>query len=690
MMKRGLLVMLAATSALVGCGGDGQTPVTVFVAAAEQPALAAFAAETPYPVRVELSADPYTDVANARGSGLRVGIVSDLGCGECYRLERVGSGVLVHAGGVLGAQYGLAATLEGAGFRFFTPTRPYLPARLADPALAPGFAAEHRARMGLRGLHLHTLHTIEGFYDFWVPGAEHLAGARRVVDWVVKNRGNYLQWVALDDIQDADEPAVAAAWREHTRAIIDYAHLRGLKVGLGIQLFGASNLQQAFDLVDRADEANAEPAIRARLQVLAGLGLDRINLSFGEFFGADPDAFVAAVNLAHGIILEVLPGVEVSAVIHVGKTQEVMYRGETLLYYFLVKFADMRIVPWIHTVMFYDLFEDAGGAYHHDDFHEHREFLLGRLAAGQRVAYFPESAYWIAFDNSVPLYLPLYVRSRWHDQAEIARRAREGGFADLGEHVLFSSGWEWGYWQHDYSVLRENFELPDHWGAELEAMYAPFGAAGARLAATIIAVGELQHDYLMIKRLMPWLAARDAVIDIGDEAGILSQPDRPSYADLAALPPAERAAFRAAVVEPLAEFATGLRAQLGAARAAGMPDGPWRREVIDGIDVDQARAEFAESLLRAVLAGADGQSPTAWLARADAAMERGRAAMLRRHGDRHDMRPELVDRNSNATLYQYGYLYEADLLCYWDRERVLARNQLLGETTVVPGCVLSF
>jgi hypothetical protein len=71
--------------------------------------------------------------------------------------------------------------------------------------------------------------------------------------------------------------------------------------------------------------------------------------------------------------------------------------------------------------------EDAGGAYAHDTFDEHRAFLEENLAAGETVGYFPETAFWVAFDNSGPTYLPLYVRSRWTDLA---------AFRDLEDHGI--------------------------------------------------------------------------------------------------------------------------------------------------------------------------------------------------------------------------------------------------------------
>ena len=69
-----------------------------------------------------------------------------------------------------------------------------------------------------------------------------------------------------------------------------------------------------------------------------------------------------------------------------------------LLYYFLIKFANPAIVPWVHTTMFYNLYEDTGLAYLHTEFDEHRAYLEGRLREGKPVGYFPESADWVAFD----------------------------------------------------------------------------------------------------------------------------------------------------------------------------------------------------------------------------------------------------------------------------------------------------
>ena len=245
----------------------------------------------------------------SRGDAVfHVEIIADLGgCSECYRIDaRPGSSDawVVHAADVLGAQYGVTHVLELLGFRFRHPFDTYVPAIPAPGAeatevLGRVFAPEKTRR----GLHLHTLHPTEAFYALWAPQPG-LERARRLADWIIKNRGNYLQWVALDDILD---PVRHAAWQRDTAEILALAHRRGLQVGLGFQLFGQASLQRGFDLVDDA-ALPAGPQIAARLPLLTeGLPFDTYELSFGEFFGASPDAFIATVDETYRQLIALRP-----------------------------------------------------------------------------------------------------------------------------------------------------------------------------------------------------------------------------------------------------------------------------------------------------------------------------------------------------------------------------------------------
>jgi hypothetical protein len=520
-------------------------------------------------------------------------------------------------------------------------------------------------------------------YDFWVPGEASLEGAKRTIDFVVKNRGNYVQWYALDDITDS--APVREAWRTHTRAIVDYAHARGVTVGAALQLFGMSNLQNAFDLVDDVS-GDTRPEMERRLHVLLDeTPFDALNLSFGEFLGADPARFVAEVDNAYAAMQRVKPGVDVMATIHVGNyaNLRVSYMNETVLYYFLVRWANPAIVPWVHTTMYFNLYEDAGGAYLHERFDEHRAYLEQRVGAGLPVGYFPESAYWIAFDNSVPTYLPLYLRSRHVDLENVAKAGR------LDDHVLFSSGWEWGYWLTDVSTLRMTYTRPAAWDDPVKFVFAAWGEPGAKVADLVRRLGEVQHQALIEQRLAAYLAGRDQIIDAGDKLGIFSQPDRPEFSELAAASPTARADFVATRLAPMKDFADQLTELAREIEELELAADPWLDEQRDGFAITAARARYIHAVYAAVVAFAETGTDGGWLAKADVELETARRVVARRRRALWAPNPQSILRNNeNPTFYKYGYLREADSLCFWNRERAQARQLILQTGDTIPGCVL--
>jgi hypothetical protein len=623
---------------------------------------------------------------------VRVALVTDQSCGECYELKGSQWSFEVHAGGLLGIQYGLAELLEAMGFRFFHPWESKAPGVFQLPDKSGAFGHLFTPQMTRRGLHLHTLHPIEGYYAFWEPGSSQLQDARRISDWLVKNRGNYLEWSALDNIlQDAQ---TQADWQSHTAAILADAHQRGLQVGLGFEMFGTANLQLSYVALDTETETDPKSSVDQRLHtVLDGLPFDTIDISFGEFSGTDPNVFLQSLNLISQELGTIAPGTELAATIHMDASAslQVTYMGETLPYYFLVQFADPRIVPWIHSVMYFDLFQNADGAYGYQDFSQHLGYLQNRLKASQAVAYYPESAYWIAFDDSVPTYLPVYMRSRWLDMSQLQSQATQGGYGPLTQHVLFSSGWEWGYWQNDYATLRMNFGLPASWDVEVQNMLEPWGSEGAALAKQIAALGELQSHALIDQALAPYMAGRDAVIDVGATMNIVSQPPRPAFSDVAAMTADDRAAFQTSVLGPLSDLQSGIEAIQAAVGAIGLDrSDPWLGETLDGIDVDVDRTRFINALYQAVASFAAQGSDGGWLAKADAAMSDAQTIVSRRHSHLHYPNGGfLTQPTDNATLYQYGYLYEADTLCYWQRESFQAKSVVTGQSMAAPSCVLS-
>jgi hypothetical protein len=621
-----------------------------------------------------VSMTPYGGLTIGTGGAFSIAVVDDPAVPlEGYSVEPdAAQHWTVHAHDVLGAQYGVADALENLGFRFRHPYDSFIPGLPGDRGTA---GPMHRPQIRVRGFQLHTLHPIEPYFALWEPGSPD--DAHRIINWIIENRGNYMQWAALDDILTA--PDRFAAWQPYTRALLDYAHQRGLRVGLQIELFGQSNLQHAFDLYD--DTTGTIPLadeIGQRLPLITnGLPFDVYDLSFGEFFTTEPDQFIAANNEVAKQLRALAPQAEMHALIHDGANQRVEYMGEDLIYYFLVKYADPTIVPDIHTTFFYNLYEPTDGAYHHVDFSEHRQYLLDRMCAQQKAAYHPEDAYWVAFDDSVPQAFPLYIRSRWLDLHNLAADP----CAPLDEHLPFSTGWEWGYWLNDVTSMRNSYELPSSYDATIKDELAP--DLGTAAGDVVAGIAEDQHTYLMGDALAPYLASRDAAIDLGRAGNIISQPDRITFDDLVSS--GDTAGFTTSVLEPLAAYADALDQRQTQLDAVDMPDSRWARELSDGLAIDRLRARFIAAVYRAVvdhLAGT-GDAEDDY----DRATElEGEAKVLieGRDADLHDTHGRLLlDRNANQTQYQYGYLRNADTLCFWNRE-LLQVGAILGNTTTTP------
>jgi hypothetical protein len=104
---------------------------------------------------------------------------------------------------------------------------------------------------------------------------------------------------------------------------------------------------------------------------------------------------------------------------------------------------------------------------------------------------------------------------------------------------------------------------------------------------------------------------------------------------------------------------------------------------------------FVIALYDGVIAQMNGDASVgkARLRRASDLLDDARDVVERRHSHLHDThRRRLVDKadeveNPNRTFYQYGYLYNADTLCFWRRELIQAQTVLGLANEVAPGCL---
>ena len=149
--------------------------------------------------------------------------------------------------------------------------------------------------------------------------------------------------------------------------------------------------------------------------------------------------------------------------IHVSKGQGAKHfkdpeTGAPLNFNFLPHYADQRLTVLPHTVQIYGV-QDPAPIYGNRDFSEIRRFIA--MEAGARdVVYYPEAAYWCSYDIDVPLFLATYGEKRVSDLRLIASdedAGRLGRGVTRGAHIqgqmLFSSGFEWGYWLNNLVAM---------------------------------------------------------------------------------------------------------------------------------------------------------------------------------------------------------------------------------------------
>jgi hypothetical protein len=584
-----------------------------------------------------------------------------------YALKRDAQAIRVSAADDSNLAFGIYGLLEELGARFFHPLDEYVPElggahvpRVLDRSLTPAFA--------VRGIHLHLLHPIEWFDAFNGSTEQDLAEAKRFIDWLVKTGQNHVQWPIL---RTMDLPA----WEPHAKKIVEYAHSRGVTVGIEPLLFAASSLQNNFILATTEDW---EPEMRARLELLLGIGFDQVELALGEFLSEDP---ARVIQMLDRVVAQTSSaGVASSVVNHVGNFPNlwVDYEGMREFFYFLPAHADPRLIQSVHTVFFYDLYR-GWGAYGHDDFSMHREFLFEQLAAGRTVRYKPESAYWVSSDVDVPLFLPEYVHARWVDIHNLVRDVRERGLPSIEGHVTFSSGHEWGYWMTDYLTAKMMWE-PERELTDFYGHYAAaFGTCAPEVQAELTRFSELQSEHLFDRRLIPYLSGDDFHDDLGATAGFVTIPARVPFQDVLALPPEERAAFHEDVVEGLRAFDAeneSVEANVRAVceRATGSML-PWCKELLDGIAVVRLRARHAASLYEAVeLARRSPEEANALLSEAGALVDQASAVIAERESAYRFDAERLTGAKENPTIYRYGYLRQAHLACYWRRQALQAEH----------------
>jgi hypothetical protein len=309
--------------------------------------------------------------------------------------------------------------------------------------------------------------------------------------------------------------------------------------------------------------------------------------------------------------------------------------------------------------------------------------LAQREIGDRETWYWPESAYWVAFDNSVPLLLLPYLQARFDDMGAMELENAEG-------HLTFSSGWEWGYWLIDWSVARWAWQYKENGRPvridPLTRLHDLFpDKRSRRLWEKALA---LQKEYLKDKALMPFFSAADPSAELFWPFNKPFAPRLPFtlhwLQDSASKQDVEK--IESGRVALLYEYGRRMHDMVRLAphprplpNGEGGHPGEIAAELTDALEVTALRAEHRVLTLRALISSrrsGKGRGNTNALL-AQAADVRGRAMdIVRRQEQRYRYPLELIaSQRKDFTAYHFGYLYPVSELHFWKREEEQVRNK---------------
>jgi len=667
--------------------------------------------------------------------------VADHGDWDNRWLGRGATFVTTSASAALGEQYALYEVLRRLGCRFYHPEQEYVPRH--DPPDLRGLARRptvlartidgvasdiYEPDFAERGFSFHGSHPLEHLESF-SDGDHPLDEAENVNLWIVKNRGNHFRGAGR---------GIAPPERRARRAkeLVDLAATLGFGGGSGITLH---NQQQGSSAsIDASSEIPIQQQIEAyvdqRTKNRPDLRWFGIHFGPTEFTVTPDEQTVQWINWAGERALANVPTLDVIINDHITGSQPTPHfddqgcppgtngdgRGD---YYDLAFHTHKKLGVKVHTVMFYAL-EGAAPVYNQKTF-AHKLCLMKKASAeGRPLWWFPEGSWWLSFDNPIPVYLPLYLRTRGRDIELVKPLLASRGGGTLVGHRMFNSGHEWGYWQQDYAVGLW------HWNADVSRKQVLGELFDPLCEPARLADGCNARDVAIevFEELMTWQQAEfidepdykgltggrffyysgeDPADEVAEATGFAFRPVRVAFNKVAKWATKELQHFRdtdlAALTKSDEVHAAWLKSLAAIADQVPTAGRPWLDEVVDGIAINQLRARQTAQLYGAVLAWRDAElaldktsadsglpTPAAaaapllaeaakTLTAAEVVIRRREAAYRYPAAQTHGGGLTAQTAVANGTTYPWRVHTKTHLLTYWHNRHQRAADLIAGE-----------
>lgn len=590
-----------------------------------------------------------------------------------------------------GAQYAVYDILQTLGVRFFHPEQEFVPFKISLPE---NFTKVENPSFKYRGFSLHTTHPVELINSF-ANCKEDIMPAKRWIDWVIKNKSNMATsgarggWVSLD------------CYKKRSEEVYHYAAARGFLKSSGI---GFGNYQQggSFKDVDPKTGLPTKEDVLKDLEARLGDKTKKFDL-FGVHFGTseytttDDIATVELFNVIARWMAENRPDIPVFINSHTsGGQMTPHYKVE---YYDLPQFSPTTLGIQVHTMFFYDLTGPAP-YYGNKDVRYKYDMMAREAQKGRALMYYPESAWWLSFDNSIPLYLPVTLKTRDNDMQLIKPLIEK----TLQGHKLFTTGQEWGYWQIDWCVAQMQWNADVRYTDCLREISTPLGEKAAQTVADIVKEIALsqEQDFIYNDRIK-YVAGEDEIDEVGALAGILSYPMRVPFGNVKRWSKQQLKLFREQELAPLRvmgeKYADWL-ARLEKVKSDTLKNTRWLYdEVVDGTEIMNLRIQHIAALYDAMLAWrenvidkkTDNKNAEEFLKKAVAITDKAKKVIARREKQYRyplawstggGVTPETaVD---NGTVYGYRVHTKTHLAFYWTRRNEQVKAILKGAQGIVP------
>lgn len=564
--------------------------------------------------------------------------------------------------------YGLLQ--EKLGFMFYHPRQTIVP-DLKQWPLSETFNWEMKARFHKRGFHIHSQHPLElteQLLDEDYPNA--MRDIKQYIDWLARNGQNYFEFNLLEGINRKKWPAFA-------KEFVDYGHSRGILMGIDLSLHMIQ--QKAFQLY--RSSVSQRKQIERNMAMLNEAGWDTWDIEFSktEFSSGN----VKKKTELQLFITDKLTNqyhVKAMGRKHVVKASKELGKGKEKKTYELSpeeKELDKNRGILIHTVMFYNTFEEKAPVYRNENLRHMLDLLL--VEQKQRETwYYPESAYWITFDNSIPMTLLPYLKARLDDILLMDSLQIPG-------HITFSSGWEWGYWLTDWSIARWSWEQIEN-GTPQENYPEEFMNQIFSDKATqtfLKASSDLQQEYIKDKELIRYLTSATATDEFPESFRLEFHP-RPRWSYKNIRNKSSRTdldSIRNEAVLPLLEFYEKANMLVKNFQV----NDSLSNELKDGIAITALRAKHRAYTLQYLLGMRQSELNGLGKKKANEALGHflTEAENIRSEGMEIVKRREMyyrypiesiARRHKSHTAYNFGYLYPVSNLNFWQREEQQAKH----------------